>query len=58
MKRKWYLKVDDKGRVTICNELWALLLRHSGSKAKSHSGQRKAVKRTFQNLLRAAIDER
>lgn len=50
------LVVSDKGKVTLPEWAWRGLLKMSGSKAKSDSGVRRAVKRQFTKLLKDYAD--
>jgi len=55
--RKATVVVEDNGRIQL--PLWVAegLLKQSGSKATSLSGQRKAIKKQFIKLLEATIAE-
>lgn len=51
MPKRETMSMDESGRVSVPDHVWKQLLKQVGSKAKSMSGQRKAVKKELQRLL-------
>ena len=54
--KKAVVYVDSKGRVSLPEWVWKRLLKMSGSRAKSNSGQRRAIRKMFHKLLYSYVE--
>lgn len=54
-QRKELLVIKENGRVELPEWLWKILLKRSGIRSRKSRHVKKAIKKEFSNLIRAAI---
>lgn len=56
--RKETVLVDSKGRITLPDWAWKMLLKASGSKARTWGGKRRAIRKEFIKRLEESVKEK